>query len=115
MVTSGRYPYTEFIVTIGTWTLVEEAYLDTGFEGGLLLPAYLEDEILASPDRTKFEIADGAMVMLPAWTGYIELSTCQFSVEVAAMGSRFLLGREILDKLTVCFERGKRVTIQLDE
>ena len=47
MVISERYPYVEIVINIGTMILVDEAYIDTGFEAGLLIPAYLEYEILA--------------------------------------------------------------------
>jgi hypothetical protein len=34
MLTSNHYPFIEIVISIGTWSFIEEAYLDTGFEGG---------------------------------------------------------------------------------
>ena len=76
---SGSYPCIELILTIGTWDLDAFATLDTGFDGGLLIPIGVGRE---------------------------------FRVEVAAIGSRFLLGREVLDRMGVCFEFRKEVTLR---
>jgi hypothetical protein len=112
MLTSSQFPYVDVVITIGTWSLVESVYLDTGFEGGLLIPEYLRHEILASASRVRLKVADETIVRAPGWSGLVRLAESQFDVEIAALGARFLLGRDVLDQITVCFEEGKRVTIQ---
>src|SRR5947207_12751947 len=69
MTTDRPFPWIEFGVSIGTWDLVDYAYPDTGFEGGLLIPAGVGREIVASPDRVPLCLADGAIVQLPCLTG----------------------------------------------
>lgn len=57
MLNSSRFPYFEAVLSIGTWSIIEHFYLDTGFEGGLLIPAYLRHEVLASPRRIRLRVA----------------------------------------------------------
>ena len=45
---AAPYPWIEFSLTIGTWDIDDRAYPDTGFEGGLLIPAGVGREVLAS-------------------------------------------------------------------
>ena|SRR5687767_2842614 len=113
MLVSKQYPYCEIVISIGTWNFGEEAYLDTGFEGGLLIPEYLHREILASPTWSRLRVAHDALVDARTWMGTIEIGDLRAVVEIAAMGSRFLLGREVMDRLLICFDRGKEVRIEM--
>src|SRR5579862_6075847 len=102
---SDRFPYVEVVVTIGTWSNVIWAYIDTGFDGGLLLPARIGRGVYADPDYGPFRVADDYVLRVPCWPGTLELNGTEYSVDVAAVGSRCLLGRQVTDNLTVCFER----------
>jgi predicted aspartyl protease len=114
MLVSERYPYLEIVFAIGTGTFVESAYLDTGFEGGLLIPAYLQDEILGASVLSPLEIADGEIVYAPSWDGHVEVGPHKFRTEISALGRRFLLGRDVLDSLVVCFHSGKYVSVEIE-
>src|SRR5437763_15706737 len=96
----------------GTWDIVELAYIDTGLEGCLMIPEAMAQEILASRGQTLLRLADGALVRAPSWQGQLNLDDRRFSVEVVALGSQFLLGRDILDQMEVCFLFGKEVRIR---
>src|SRR5258708_35462983 len=111
MLAASAFPYLEVEISIGTWSTVAEVYLDTGLEGGLLIPEHLEPAILASPAVGLLKIANEELVEAAFWTGRIEFGGVRFLVEIAAMGTRFLLGREILDQLDIRFEFGKRTHI----
>ncbi len=111
MLISDRFPYLEVVLTIGTWTVVDWAYIDTGFESGLLIPARLSQAIPAHSDRVPFRMADGVLVSAPFWSGTLELNGQEFPVDVAAIGQRFLLGRQITDRFNICFEFGRRVAV----
>src|SRR5437762_7002871 len=112
MIDAGRYPYVEFGLTIGTRDLVDYAYADTGCEAGLLIPVGAGREILADPAPTDLRLPDGSIVEANSWTGRISLNGWESTVEVAALGDRYLLGREILDQLEVCFLYGREVRIR---
>lgn len=100
---------------VGTWDLDVEAYPDTGFEGGIAIPATVGVEILAEPDSTTLQLADRSLVEVPSWSGQIELHGHTLPVEVVALGSRFLLGREALDRLEICFQFGREVRLRFPD
>lgn len=107
------YPYVEAVITIGIWSVIDYVWLDTGYEGGVIVPARLVDEIWAEPEREPFAMADGIIIRAPQWTGSIQIEDHSFqNVGIAAMGPRFLLGREVLDQMTVCFVRGREVRLE---
>jgi predicted aspartyl protease len=110
------YPWIEFSLSIGTWDVADLAYPDTGFDGGLLIPTGSGREVLASPDWVPMRLADGETVQVRSWGGIVEIAGRRFPVEVAAMGTRYLLGREVLDQMEVCFEFGRSVRLRfMDE
>ena len=106
-----NYPHLEFALWIGTWSTEDIAYPDTGFEGGLTVPLGVVREVLAEPDTTLLRMADGAVRQVRAWRGVLELDGRQFEVEVVALGNRYLIGREVLDQLEICFKYGRKVEL----
>lgn len=106
------YPWIEFVLTIGTWDVVDAAYPDTGFEGGLLIPSGVGREIVTRATGIRLRLADGEIVRTRSWTGTIEIEDHPIPVEVAALGTRYLLDREVLDQMEVCFEFGRRLRLQ---
>jgi hypothetical protein len=57
-------------------------------------------------------LADGGVQFAPHWPAILDLQGHQFHIEAVGLGSRFLLGREVLDELEVCFEFGQRVRLR---
>jgi len=106
------YPWIEFVLTVGTWDVVDAAYPDTRFEGGLLVPAGVGREIVASANWIRLRLADGNVVQARSWSGTLELEGRSMAVEVAALGYRYLPGREILDQLEICFQFGRSVRLR---
>jgi hypothetical protein len=106
------YPLIEFELWVGTYTVTGEAYPDTGFDSGNLIPLGVGREILADPDWTPVRLADGTVRLARSWTGKVGLGEHTFSAEVVALGNRFLLGREVLDRLEICFEFGRQVRLR---
>lgn len=111
-----HYPYLEFTVAIGSWDWGSEAYVDTGFEGAICIPAALEDEIDAQPAYTRFRMADGTIREVPTWGGTLWLEEHPFQVDVIGLGRECPLGREVLDQVEICFRFGRelRVTFAKD-
>src|SRR5438105_1829927 len=91
------YPYLPFVLEVGTWSCEGEAYPDSGFEGGFCIPRSLSREVLADPDECPFVLADGTVRIVRVWAGEIEVEGHRFDTDVIGMGSRFLLGRQVLD------------------
>jgi predicted aspartyl protease len=105
------YPMVEFGLTVGTWDTVAFGHLDTGFDGGLIIPIGVGRDILSRSYWTLLELPDGTRVTTRAWYGTVTLEDRSFRAEIAELGSRYLIGREVLDRLSVCFEFGQRVKL----
>lgn len=106
-----RFPLIEFGLDVGTWDTTGEAYPDTGFEGGIAIPAGCGSEILAEPHDFRYRMADGSEVRAPTWTGALEIEGYRFVVDVVAIGNRFLIGRELLDQIEICFCFGRELRL----
>jgi predicted aspartyl protease len=103
------YPYLGFSVSVGTKSIDDLAYLDTGFEGGMMIPEDSVDEFLAPPTPVPYRMADGVIISVPSWSGEVHIDDHRFRIEVIALGQHYLLGRDILDKMEVCFLFGREV------
>jgi hypothetical protein len=86
------YPWVEIGLTIGTWDVVDLAYLDTGFDGGLLVPAGIGREVLASPAWVPLRLADGETVQVRSWGGIVNIADHPFAVELPRWGRDTCLG-----------------------
>lgn len=105
-------PCVELNLELGTWQTWIQAVADTGFEGGLIIPASLKDDIYADPEVKPVRLADGSVRLVPHWDGTVILGGQSFSTQVIGMGRRFLLGREVLDQVHICFEFGNRWVVR---
>jgi predicted aspartyl protease len=110
-----RYPETEVILIVGTMELTIEAWLDTGFEGGVTIPASMRDDILADAVNTRVRLADRHVVRVPTWVGAVEIAGHSFPCEIVALGNQVLLGLEVLNQMDVVFARGKRLRFNLSD
>ena len=106
------YPEIELILTIGTWDTTVDAWPDTAFEGGVSIPAGAAREVLAASYTTSLCLADDEIREVPAWYGTVEVEGRTFRCEIVALGSRYLLGREVLDHMEICFEFGRAVRLR---
>jgi predicted aspartyl protease len=107
---SDDYPYLQVSCRVGNTQLRGRAYLDTGFDGGLVVPV---NEMGLAPVRlTPIELGDGSLTWLPESRGEIEIGAARFRANVLFAGEEYLLGREVLDRMRVCFDRGKRLEIE---
>jgi predicted aspartyl protease len=69
MLVSQDYPYLPIKVTVRNFSSPFQALLDTGFDGHLVLPEILGNQ-LGNPDHlVKTRLADGTEKALPAYLG----------------------------------------------
>ena len=109
------YPLLEFGLSIGTWETADYAYPDTGCESGLIIPVGVGREVVAPATVNPWELADGHVVKAKTWSGVVTIEGRRFRAEIAAVGSRYLLGREILDQFEICFEFGRAVRLRFTD
>jgi predicted aspartyl protease len=109
------FPLVEFTLSTGTSDIGGEALPDTGFEGGVIIPVGVGREIISTGVLAPWRMADGTVRTVRTWTGTLVLDEHSFRTEVLALGSRYLIGREILDQLEICFQFGRRVTLRFHD
>jgi len=116
MVVSHVYPYLRFRCQVRGQELSDLAYVDTGFDGGLIAPQK-EALRLGSPDEViSVELGDGSSSLALVYRAVITVDGLQgFQVltSVLCLGNEYLLGREVIDKLRICFHHGERVEVEL--
>ena len=100
--------HTVEVLTIGGQYLSVEALLDTGFNGGLALPASVIPQLELVPRGNRYGyLAIGGEFQLPTWRGTVVWNERPRSVEIVETDSEPLLGMDLL--------RGSRVTIEVRE
>jgi hypothetical protein len=109
------YPFIDIGIVVGTWDTTAHVYPDTGFEGGLMIPAGVGREILASPSEAPYLLPGRYRIVVPVWRGKVTVEDRVFDADIVAYGDRFLLGREVLDNIEVCFAFGRELHLRLEE
>ena len=89
-------------------------FVDTGFDGYLAIPTSLAQELGPEDYVARWEFADGSLVEAAEYVGRIEfvgLAT-PLAARVTAMGEEFLIGRGLIDRFRLTFERGRRLLLE---
>lgn len=111
-VTSSRFPYLP--VKISTKKDFElEALVDTGYDGGVILPPKLISNGEVSGWLVDCKLADDSMVKVPAYIGSVRLGNKKLSsITVLVMGDEPIIGREIIKHFKIIFDHGRKVIIE---
>ena len=109
---SPEYPLLEVAVVIGTETFFGEALPGTGYGGTVIIPLDVASELERSGHRSFLTMADGHRSAADFWVGSLLLEDRTFRVEVYALGDQFIIGREVLDQMEICFQFGKTVRLR---
>src|SRR5437016_5004654 len=98
---SSRFPFADIVLTFvnrpGRPLFETLAFIDTGFDGDIILPGSYVNE-LGEPDAsTDWQLADGSVVRTPAYRAFLSLLgiTSSFSVMVSVLGDRAMVGRSV--------------------
>ena len=86
------------------------ALLDTGFEGDVIIPAYLS---AGFPGRIQdLVLADGSPADAPVMGGYAQLADLEYvPADVMFLGGEFIIGIGILSRYEVILDHGRRVIV----
>jgi len=109
------YPYLEVEFTIGAFrSPTVLAYIDTGFDGYLIVPA-AQTAILGPPQfSAPWELGDGSVVQAQEYRGSVYVSGLAVTIpaRITLLGDEYLLGRGIVDRLRVTFDHGQRLLVE---
>jgi clan AA aspartic protease len=116
--TSTHFPYLQLHVQIGSPRQLEqgldvEALIDTGFDGGLTVPAALIDAAIFPDTHLPWQLADGSQVLTPAYLATIQIGQLQpILTIVIALGEEPLLGRGVTDSFRLILDHGTQVIVE---
>ncbi len=112
MITSEVYPFLSVAFKVRGTEGEALAYVDTGFDGGLILPERCLTE-LGEPDNVSVvELGNGTQIAVPEYLGTVTIGERTFEVSVLCVGDEHILGREIVDGVKICFVRGRRIEVE---
>ncbi len=113
MIVSQNYPYLNIRCRVGPYRFQDSAYVDTGFDGSLIIPE-AEAKGLALPFHlVVVELGDGTPTLAHEHRGVVELGEANLRATILFLGDEYLLGREIVDRMRICFHRGERLEVEL--
>lgn len=102
---TGQTPVFEFEI---------ESLVDTGFDGGLIVPRNLIPDTIAPFGRSRWKLADETEVAAVAYFGYVSVDDLPaVATLIVALGSECLLGRNITNNFLLTFDHGIKVIVQL--
>jgi predicted aspartyl protease len=110
---SPHFPYIPLVLTIGQTALTLDAFLDTGFDGGIVVPqALIAPEI--TPDTSQvWYLADGSAITAPAYQATVRLEHLgTFPVTVTAIREEALVGRRLISNFRIILDFGRRVIVE---
>lgn len=111
MIESREYPFLPVTLEIRNIHESVPAFVDTGFDGFLILPdRYLPQ--LGPPDFVgRWTLADGSTVEAAEFRGTVRIAGLQPLVQarITCLGTEFILGRAVVDRFSVTFDHGQRI------
>jgi predicted aspartyl protease len=113
-IVSQHFPYLRAEIIVGTLTLDAECYLDTGFDGYLIVPENHTDRLGPGDFVSRWELGDATTVPAEAYLGRVRLAGLDNEIEavVIALGNEYLMGRSITDRFRVTFDRDQTVEVE---
>jgi clan AA aspartic protease len=116
---SSRFPYVSIRVIIrqtlasNQQSLDLEAMVDTGFDGGVVIPSDLLDPALTPVRQLPWSLADGSEVLLPAFLGSVQIGNLPpVTTIVMPLGDEPLIGRQVTNNYRVIFDHGNQVIVE---
>lgn len=110
-VISDRYPYLALEVKARGVIITDYFYIDTGFDGNLILPKHFAHEFGEADYISRWRLGDGSLVEAEDYLGEAKVVevTEAAPVRVSCVGDEFIVGRGIIDRLEIILDHGKRV------
>lgn len=111
---STEYPYLPVDFTIGQLQAHTLAYIDTGFDGHLVIPEALASQLPLPEQLQRLGLASGALVRAPVYLGSLEIPgfAQPFPARIVLLGDEYILGRRVIDRYAVLFDHGRQVALR---
>lgn len=106
------YPYLQVRCRIAAREFDASALVDTGFDGGLVIPVSRRRGLPEPPREVIVRLGDGSVSRTAEFVGTVLLGNRQMQVTVLFLGDEYLIGRQIVDQLRLCFHHGDYLEIE---
>ena len=114
-VVTPAYPYVEIQFSVGAFRSPSTlAYVDTGFDGYLIIPA-TQASLLGPPQfSAPWELGDGSIVEAQEYRGDLLVSGLKITIpaRITVLGEEYLVGRGVVDRLRMTFDHGQRLMLE---
>lgn len=113
MVVSNFFPYLEVAFEVRGFERKELAYLDTGFDGFLIIPSRLASS-LGDPDFvSRWELGDNSLTYGADYLGEISIVGLSERIkgQVTCLGDEWMLGLGILNHFKIVFDHGRSIEV----
>ncbi len=109
-----RFPYLLVRVHVdGMMKYEGEGLLDTGFDGGILLPYEYLPDTGHSEWSDSWTLADGSKVIADSYPGVAELDGFEpVDIFVTKLGNDVPIGVEVIRHFSVILDHGRRVIVE---
>lgn len=117
-VTSSHFPFLSLHVQIiddnaPAFDFDVDAFVDTGFDGGLTVPSALIPAELVPVGQSSWNLADGTEITTDAYFCYVSIGHLQpVPTAVIALDGDVLLGRHVTNRFRVSFDHGRSIVVE---
>ncbi len=106
------YPYLQVRCRIHDREFDASGLVDTGFDGGLVIPVSQGRGMPEPPRQVIVRLGDGSLARTAEFVGTVSLGNKDMQVTVMFLGNEYLIGREIVDQLRLCFHHGQYLEVE---
>ncbi|MBI3988866.1 MAG: hypothetical protein HY347_04535 [candidate division NC10 bacterium] len=114
MPTSHRFPYLDIRWRIRGFEQQVFAYIDTGFDGFLIIPTEFATQLGDADVVSTWELGDGSLIEALDYLGEIQVVDLSPTIrsQITCIGNEFLLGLGVLTHFKVILDHGQMVEIE---
>src|SRR5947208_13688455 len=113
---SSRFPYIPLRIEFANsvYSLDLETFIDTGFDGDLILPLRLFTELPSPRGQATWRMADGSSVDSPYYPTRVQMLGLAdtFEANASLLGDEALIGRLITNRFRITLDHGRVVVVE---
>ena len=113
---SPRFPYIGIRIRFSDFPLEfeSEAFIDTGFDGELILPLSLLGDLPSTSRRTSWRMADGSSLSTPSYPVLVQIGELAnaFEANESLLGDQLMIGRMVTNRFKVTLDHGSEVMVE---